>query len=107
MSGLASIAGALAGEPGTSNPTEERILDGALAEVAAHGIKRATMDGVAQRAGVGRVTVFRRFGSKDALIERLTARELSRFLVEIDATLRKFADPEDQVVEAFIACLRT
>jgi len=107
MPDLAQITGALAAEAHAQpSPTDERIIDGALAEVAAHGIKHATVDGIAARAGVGRVTVFRRFGSKDALIERLTARELRRFLIEIDTTLRQFEDPEDQVVEAFAACLR-
>ena len=52
--------------------TETRILDGALQSVAAGA---ATMDDIAARAGVGRVTLFRRFGSKEALLRRLYVRE--------------------------------
>ena len=86
--------------------TEERILDAALVEIAAHGSDGATMDGVARRAGVGRMTVFRRFGSKDALIDRLMLRELRAFLAEIDERLAAVEDPGERVVEAFLACLR-
>jgi AcrR family transcriptional regulator len=86
--------------------TEQRILDGALAEIAARGTEGATMDDVARRAGVGRMTVFRRFGTKDALIERLILRELRRFLAEVDERLAAIEDPGERVVEAFVACLR-
>ena len=56
---------------------ETRILDAALEAVAAGAVD----DGRHRaRAGVGRVTLFRRFGSKDALLQRLYAREVERFL---------------------------
>ena len=43
--------------------TDERILDGALKAVSAYGPQRVTAEDVARAAGVGRATVFRRFGS--------------------------------------------
>jgi AcrR family transcriptional regulator len=93
-------------DPEALDAVESRILDAALAEVAARGSDGATMDDVARRAGVGRMTVFRRFGSKDALIERLMLRETRRFLAEVDARLAAVDDPGERVVEAFLACLR-
>jgi TetR/AcrR family transcriptional regulator, repressor for uid operon len=83
--------------------TETRILDAALEAVAAGA---STMDDIAARAGVGRVTLFRRFGSKDALMERLYAREVERFLAQVDAALSEFDDPADRIAEAFVACVR-
>lgn len=88
------------------DPTVRRILDAALEEVAAHGARGATVDGIAARAGVGRVTVFRRLGSKDALIERLMARELRGFLAAVDAALADIDDPAERIAEAFVACVR-
>jgi AcrR family transcriptional regulator len=83
--------------------TETRILDAALEAVAAGA---STMDDIAARAGVGRVTLFRRFGSKDALLARLYAREVERFLAQVDAALSEFDDPADRIAEAFVACVR-
>jgi AcrR family transcriptional regulator len=84
--------------------TEARILDAALAAVAAGA---STMDDIAARAGVGRVTLFRRFGTKEALLQRLYHREVARFLMEVDAALREIDDPAERVAEAFVACVRT
>jgi len=84
--------------------TETRILDAALAAVAAG---ESTMDDIAARAGVGRVTLFRRFGFKEALLQRLYHREVARFLMEVDAALREIDDPAERVAEAFVACVRT
>jgi AcrR family transcriptional regulator len=85
------------------DPMETRILDAALEAVAAGA---STMDDIAARAGVGRVTLFRRFGSKDALLQRLYAREVERFLAQVDAALSEFDDPADRIAEAFVACVR-
>jgi AcrR family transcriptional regulator len=64
------------------------------------------MDDIAARAGVGRVTLFRRFGSKDALLTSLYAREVERFLDRVDAALSELDDPADRIAEAFVACVR-
>jgi AcrR family transcriptional regulator len=100
------IERALLGESAEDDATDRRILDGALAEVAAQGARRTTVDDVARRAGVGRVTVFRRMGTKDELLERLFAREVRRFLREVDAALDGVGDPAERVAEAFVACVR-
>lgn len=93
------------GAPG-GDATDERILDAALHAVAAHGTRRTTMDDIAARSGVARVTLFRRFGSKDALIERLLVRELLVFLTQVDAAIERLDDPAERVAEAFVACVR-
>ncbi|WP_344968835.1 TetR/AcrR family transcriptional regulator [Salinactinospora qingdaonensis] len=44
-----------------------RVLEAAARLFAEHGVERVTMDAVAQAAGVGKGTVFRRFGDKSGL----------------------------------------
>src|SRR5205807_10543318 len=65
----------------------ERILDAALELAAASGLRRLTMDDVARRAGVGRMTVYRRFGGHGKLIDALAVRECRRCLERIAAAL--------------------
>jgi AcrR family transcriptional regulator len=64
------------------------------------------MDDVARRAGVGRMTVYRRFGDKAALVDALSIRETRRCLAEMDAAAPSDAPIEDQVAEGFATALR-
>lgn len=100
------LARAAAGGAAPPDETEDRILDAALAEIATRGTRGTTMDHVAGRAEVARMTVFRRFGSKTALLERLVLREVTRFLTTVDARLGAIGDPVDRVAEAFVLCVR-
>jgi AcrR family transcriptional regulator len=106
MSALAALLDRAASAGADTQEIDERILDAALREVAARGTAQATMTDIAARAGVGRVTVFRRFGSKEALVECLVLRELSGFLAHVDATLSDLDDLGERVVEAFLLCVR-
>jgi TetR/AcrR family transcriptional regulator, repressor for uid operon len=84
----------------------ERVLDAALALAAASGIRNLTMDDVARRAGVGRMTVYRRFGDKTRLVEALGVREGRRCLAELDAAARPDQPIADQVAEGFVTSVR-
>jgi AcrR family transcriptional regulator len=86
--------------------TSERVLDAALALAAASGVRHLTMDDVARRAGVGRMTVYRRFGDKTRLVEALAVREGRRCLAELDAAARPDQPIADQVAEGFVTSLR-
>jgi AcrR family transcriptional regulator len=44
------------------------VLEATVAELAAQGYSRLTVDGVAVRAGVNKTTLYRRWGSREALI---------------------------------------
>ena len=60
--------------------TRERILAAAYAQADAHGLGQATVEGVAQAAGLSRATVYRHFpGGKDELIEAVISWEVARF----------------------------
>src|SRR4051812_30414992 len=53
--------------------SRERIIAAAAAVYAAHGFRGATTRRIAEAAGVNEITIFRQFGSKEALInEALT-----------------------------------
>lgn len=95
-----------AGAEPLADPVVGRILDAALEEAAASGVRRMTMDDVARRARVGRMTVYRRFGAKDRLVEALAVRECSRCLDELAAAVDPLPGVEQRMVEGFVVSLR-
>ena len=105
MNATVSLIGlAAAHEP--ADPTTERILDAAMAQFLDFGLRRTTVEDVAVRAGVSRVTVHRRFGRKSELVQGVMLRELSRFLREFDAAISPLPTLEDKLVEGFVVTLR-
>ncbi|MFF3504663.1 TetR/AcrR family transcriptional regulator [Streptomyces sp. NPDC003247] len=93
-------------QPETEEKVARRILDAALEEFTAFGLRRSSMDDVAKRAGVSRVTVYRRFQSKDKLVEACLLREGSRFFQQLDAAVAALPTMEERVVEGFVVALR-
>jgi AcrR family transcriptional regulator len=91
---------------GRDDPMSQRILDAALALVAASGLRHLTMDDVAARAGVGRMTVYRRFGSRQQLSDALAVRECRRCLNEIAAALDASRPIDERAADLFVATLR-
>ncbi|MGA8988143.1 TetR/AcrR family transcriptional regulator [Aeromicrobium sp.] len=99
-----ALAGQASELPGDSTAT--RILDAAVTESAARGIGALTIDGVARRAGVNRVTVYRRFGDRDSMLQAMTLREGTRMAEGILLAIAGVEDSADQLVEGFVAALR-
>ncbi|WP_433715156.1 TetR/AcrR family transcriptional regulator [Nocardia sp. CA-084685] len=83
-----------------------RILDAAGEQFRRWGTQRSTMEDVARQAGVSRITVYRRFATKDVLVEHVILREFRRyfdtFLVDVAAA----DNPADRVVLGFVSSLR-
>lgn len=102
----AVLADALAADE-SSDPTTERILDAARDQFATFGLRRSTVEDVARRAGVGRVTVYRRFDSKNTLVEAVLVRECRRFLAAFDAEVGALPTMEERIVVGFGLALRT
>lgn len=84
----------------------ERILDAALELAAANGVQSLTMGAVAERAGVGRMTVYRRFGGKVAMLTALAAREVRRCIAELDAAAAPETPMIEQVALGFVISIR-
>src|SRR3954467_14213943 len=59
---------------------DARLLDAARACVLAVGVRRTTFPDVARRAGVSRMTLYRRFGDLEALLAALMTREFGRLI---------------------------
>ena len=85
--------------------TSQRILDAALAEAAAVGLQRITVEDVVRRAGVSRMTVYRRYPRRDDLVGALARRETQRFLAAVAAAIESADDPNEGVAEAFIGAV--
>lgn len=90
---------------GDEDPTRERILDAAVLEAAAVGLARLTVDEVARRAGVGRMTLYRRYARREQLIEALLVRETARFLGAVSGGMDA-EDPAERVAGSFVAAMR-
>jgi TetR/AcrR family transcriptional repressor of uid operon len=98
---------ATAGGTGRSEDrTSAKILDAAF-EVFSHiGIQRTTMEDVARRAGVSRITVYRRFATKSALVDHVIGRELRRYFRRFLVDVEKAETAEDRLVVGFVSSLR-
>lgn len=91
--------------PAETDPTAEAIADAALRQFELFGVARSTMDDIARRAKLARVTLYRRFPGKDALIEAVMQRELRRFISDLEAALAPHEHADDRLVEGFIFVL--
>ena len=79
----------------------DQISAAALDQFAEYGIRRSTIDDIARRAGVSKMTVFRRFHNKQGLIEAVIAREVGLGMAELDRAWRWQDTLEGALVQAF------
>lgn len=90
--------------PGVSQRTveDEQLLDAAHACVLAVGVRRTTVTDVARRAGVSRMTLYRRFPDVTSLIQALMTREFSAIIGEIDKETGGFPTARERLVEGAV-----
>ncbi|RSN48941.1 MULTISPECIES: TetR/AcrR family transcriptional regulator [Actinomadura] len=86
--------------------TRARVLDAASEQFSRMGVQRSTMEDVAKRAGVSRITVYRRFATKDALVEQVVRRELRRYFDRFLVDIQRAETAADRVVLGFVSSLR-
>jgi AcrR family transcriptional regulator len=84
--------------PTRADPTETRILDAAYTQVMAVGFRRTTLTDVAERAGLARMTVYRRFPDVTSVLQALMSREFSAILARTRAEVSDIADPRERIV---------
>jgi AcrR family transcriptional regulator len=80
----------------------ERILEAALACFQEVGIRRTSMDDIARAAGVGRMTVFRRFESKDRLSQIVLLRVVAQATARVRTEFMSARDLETGLTEALV-----
>src|SRR5918999_416343 len=61
---------------------DDRLLDAARTSVLAVGVRRTTVTDVARRAGVSRMTLYRRFPDLESLLSALMTREFGRLVAQ-------------------------
>ncbi|WP_433725436.1 TetR/AcrR family transcriptional regulator [Nocardia sp. CA-129566] len=83
----------------------EKLLESALSAFLDFGIKRTSMGEIARRAGISPATLYRRYESKNDLVEAVSVREAQRFVAEIDKRVQKVEGVEEQLVEIFVAVI--
>lgn len=83
-----------------------RIMIAAMRQCEEVGLRRATMEDVARRAGLGRATLYRYFQSKDALVRAIILSETEAFFAALDGAIADCASDEDRLVEGFAFALQ-
>lgn len=83
----------------------DRILDAALAEFSAFGLRRTGVEDIARRAGVARGTVYRKFAAKETLIQAVILREGRRLMGEFATVVAPYPAIADKVVEGWVFSL--
>jgi AcrR family transcriptional regulator len=92
-------------DSGRRSDTRERIMDAALRVSEEGGLRGTTMDDVAREAGLARITLYRHFDSKDALVRAVVLRETERFFTVLDAATESCRRAAERVVEGFAAAI--
>ncbi|MEU1981210.1 helix-turn-helix domain-containing protein [Nocardia sp. NPDC019395] len=85
---------------------DETILDAALQRILQVGIRRSSLDDIARRSGLNRVTIYRRFAGKDNLVDAVLAREIQRVLAEATAIATTTRGVDAQIEETVLYILR-
>lgn len=101
---MTNVAHLLAAATDHGEPEDDiaaTVIDAALRQFELFGIAKSTVEDIARRAKVARVTVYRRFPNKDAIVEAVILRELARYQADLAAATASIPDPEDQLVEGF------
>jgi len=93
------------GRPDGRPTGDDALLDAARAAILAVGWRRTTLTDIARRAGVSRMTIYRRWPDMQTLLADLMTREWSG-IVE-DATLTDAATVRDRLVGGVVATVRT
>lgn len=86
--------------------TIQKILSGTLALLEEFGLRRLTVEDIARRIGISRVTIYRRFANKDTLVRAVLLRELRRFFAAIDETVAGLETTEERLTEGFAFALQ-
>jgi AcrR family transcriptional regulator len=76
-----------------------RILDAALSQFEDFGLRRSTMEDIARRCGLSRITIYRRFPKKESLVEAVVLRELHTFLEDLANVGEACVAPADRLIE--------
>lgn len=86
-----------------TDDTANAILDATLVEVGRRGLPKASLEAIAKRAGVNRVTIYRRFVDRDGLMAAWAYREGTRMAHHLAAALAPYDAPADRLREGLVS----
>jgi AcrR family transcriptional regulator len=84
----------------------ERIIDAAIPEVTDRGLRRVTVEDIARRAGLHRVTVYKRFATKEEVTIAAMTTWVQRYFSTISSKVAHLPDTE-ALVEGFVLTMQT
>jgi AcrR family transcriptional regulator len=103
---MRSVAGIVDGSAdGPPDELTDRLLEAGASLLGEFGLRRWSMDDVADRAAVGRTSVYRKFASRDDLVYAVLARELHDVFRTITQTAAGFDRLEDKLIEGALVAL--
>ena len=105
IAGIARTAGVI-DITSIEDEVTDAVLDAAAELLARYGVRRWSMDDVADVAGLGRATVYRRFPSREDLVHATIAREINRFFASVAHAVADAEGVEAKVVEGFLVGMR-
>ncbi len=94
-------------QPDEDDRTRTRLLDAAYEQFCRLGIQRSSMEDIARRAQLSRITLYRKFESKDALVDQVVLREIRRYFTQFLDDIARADSVADRVVAGFVSSLRT
>jgi AcrR family transcriptional regulator len=92
----------LSGAAGKTEEARDRILRTAIEQISDFGVRRFTVDELARRVGLSRVTIYRHFPSKSDVLEAALLHELRGFMAQVDAAVSPYAGLDERAVEGFV-----
>lgn len=95
------------GDGPASDDTTRRILDAATELFGRLGIRRCSIDDIAEHSGVGRTTVYRHFEGRSQIVTAVLARECRRFFGSILLSTAHLGTLADAVVDGMLTGLRS
>jgi len=86
---------------------QHRIIDAAYELFVTFGLRRTTIEDIAKKAGVGRPTVYRRFGDKETIVNAVLRRESRRMVLDVGERVKDISPPEQLLMRSFVMGVQT
>ncbi|GEE00881.1 TetR family transcriptional regulator [Gordonia spumicola] len=86
--------------------TRDKLIDAAFEQFCIDGIAHTSMEDVAKRAGTSRVTIYRKFESKDALVDEVIGRELRDYFDYFATAMAESETFADRIVIGFVTSVQ-
>jgi AcrR family transcriptional regulator len=80
----------------------DAVLDAAASCYLRFGVAKTTAADIAEVVGISRATLYRRFGSHEAIFLAVLTRESEAMAIDADAHLSRLDDPRERILEGML-----